>query len=115
MDSERSTSDTENSDENGDEAISRPLSKASNKSGGGIIRALRSRVQALRSGELLSILFIRTKMPRKPRSIYLGSIGAPARAEMWGNIKSSVDGEPGDMEISGQFEFSRQKFVFEQY
>ena len=55
--------------------ISRPISTASNKSSHGIVRALRSRVQALRTGELLSILFIRTKMPRKARSIYLGTIG----------------------------------------
>ena len=35
--------------------ISRPISTASNKSSHGIVRALRSRVQALRTGELLSI------------------------------------------------------------
>ena len=91
--------------ENQANTLSRPISTASNnKSRHGIVRALRSRVQALRSGELLSILFIRTKMPRKPRSIYLGTIGAPARAKMWDSIKSSVDGEPGDMEISGHID-----------
>ena len=31
-------------------------------------------------------------------------IGAPARAKMWDSIKSSVDGEPGDMEISGHID-----------
>lgn len=85
--------------------VSRPISTSSSRaksaSGNGIIRAIRSRIQAIRSGELLSIIFIRTRIPRKARTIYLGSIGAPARAEMWGNVLS---GEPTDMEISGHID-----------
>ena len=87
--------------DNAFESVSRPLSTTSSRqksATNGIIRAIRSRIQAIRSGELLSILFIRTRIPRRPRTIYLGSIGSAARAEMWGNVKS---GEPTTMEISG--------------
>ena len=77
QDSSEGSTDQDAEEENNQDnpTISRPISTASNKSSHGIVRALRSRVQALRTGELLSILFIRTKMPRKARSIYLGTIG----------------------------------------
>ena len=39
--------------------VSRPLSTSSARSTSGIIKAIRSRIQAIRSGELLSIMFIR--------------------------------------------------------
>lgn len=86
------------------DCVSRPISTSSSRAksaSNGIVRAIRSRIQAIRSGELLSIIFIRTRIPRKPRTIYLGSIGASARAEMWGNV---VSGEPVDMEISGHID-----------
>ena len=44
---------------------------------------------------------LRTRIPRKPRTIYLGSIGASARAEMWAAKKVS---EPTEMEISGHID-----------
>ncbi len=68
-----------------------------------LAKALRSRVPAIRNGELLTILFMRTKVPRKPRSIYLGNIGAAARASMRG-ARRNAEGDAAEVEISGHID-----------